>query len=323
VTTPTANPQSPPIARSPAKAEAVAQIIIMLAIGAAAGAASFTHVHDLAAAHRQGGWLAWADAVVLELMSLAAGLELRRRRRTHTRLAMPATVLVCAVSLSLAAQVIQAEASLIGWIAAAIPAAGFLTMVKIALGALGHPPSTPATPAGVASTADAITPTRPHRTVPTPPVSAVADRPLSAAAAPIRTTVPDTVLTDPADGAPTDTTRHDVPATAKPSPRHGDDTQTNHSYPDTPQMPAKPTPAHKQSARTDRPPRARNRTGGTGRIDRLLPAAQQAAAALTAAGEPVSRDRLADALRQQGYALSNTHAGQLLKTIDPSTPHES
>lgn len=45
------------------------QVVIMLAIGAAAGAGSFRHVHDVAAAHGQAGWLAWADAVVLELMS--------------------------------------------------------------------------------------------------------------------------------------------------------------------------------------------------------------------------------------------------------------
>src|SRR3954471_606393 len=38
-----------------------------------AGAGSFTHVHDVAAAHGQAGWLAWADAVVLELMSIAPG----------------------------------------------------------------------------------------------------------------------------------------------------------------------------------------------------------------------------------------------------------
>ena len=54
------------------------QVVIMLAIGAAAGAASFTHVRNVAAAHGQGGWLAWADAVVLELMSIASGLDLPR-----------------------------------------------------------------------------------------------------------------------------------------------------------------------------------------------------------------------------------------------------
>ena len=40
-----------------ARAEGIVQIVIMLAIGGAAGAASFTHVHDVAAAHGQGGWL--------------------------------------------------------------------------------------------------------------------------------------------------------------------------------------------------------------------------------------------------------------------------
>lgn len=106
----------------------------MLAIGGAAGAASFTHVHNVAAAHGQPGWLAWADATVLELMSIASGLELRRRKRAHTSTVFPATVLACAVTLSLAAQVVEAEPSVIGWVAAAVPALGFLVMVKIALG---------------------------------------------------------------------------------------------------------------------------------------------------------------------------------------------
>ncbi|MFF4937298.1 DUF2637 domain-containing protein [Micromonospora sp. NPDC000729] len=107
---------------------------MMLAIGGAAGAASFTHVHNVAAAHGQPGWLAWADAIVLELMSIASGLELRRRKRAHTSTVFPATVLACAVTLSLAAQVVEAEPSVIGWVAAAVPALGFLVMVKIALG---------------------------------------------------------------------------------------------------------------------------------------------------------------------------------------------
>ncbi|WP_430641025.1 DUF2637 domain-containing protein [Couchioplanes caeruleus] len=106
----------------------------MLAIGTAAGAASFTHVHNVAASHGQPGWLAWADAIVLELMSIASGLELRRRRRTAAPTTFPATVLGCAVTLSLTAQVVEAEPSPIGWTAAAVPALGFLVMVKVALG---------------------------------------------------------------------------------------------------------------------------------------------------------------------------------------------
>ncbi|MEV6965709.1 DUF2637 domain-containing protein [Hamadaea sp. NPDC051192] len=109
------------------------QTVIMLAIGAAAGAASFRHVHDVAAAHGQPGWLAWADALILEAASVAAGLEIRRRKRRGTSVAFPATVLTVAVALSLAAQVVEAEASVIGWIAAALPALGFLAMVKMAM----------------------------------------------------------------------------------------------------------------------------------------------------------------------------------------------
>ena len=71
------------------RAEGAVQVLIMLAIGGAAGAASFTHVHNVAAAHGQPGWLAWADAIVLELMSIASGLELRRRKRAHTSHQVP------------------------------------------------------------------------------------------------------------------------------------------------------------------------------------------------------------------------------------------
>nr|BFE63981.1 hypothetical protein GCM10020063_085070 [Dactylosporangium thailandense] len=106
----------------------------MFVVAGAAGPASFTHVHNVASNHGQPGWLAWADAIVLELMSVASGLELRRRKRSGNTTTFPAVVLGCAVALSLAAQVVEAEASLIGWVAAAIPALGFLVMVKIALG---------------------------------------------------------------------------------------------------------------------------------------------------------------------------------------------
>src|SRR4051794_961419 len=83
--------------------EGAIQIVIMLAIGAAAAAASFTHVHDVAAAHGQTGWLAWADAVVLELMSVASGLEMRRRKRLGARLWFPAVVLAATGGVALGA----------------------------------------------------------------------------------------------------------------------------------------------------------------------------------------------------------------------------
>ena len=149
------HPATAVAADSPAKrltVESALQVVIMLAIGAAAAAASFTHAHDVAAAHGQAGWLAWADAVVLELMSVASGLEMRRRKRIGSSVKSPAIVLVIAVALSLSAQVVEAEASPIGWIAAAIPALGFLVMVKVALA------QTAPSPAGVFPPRSAVVP---------------------------------------------------------------------------------------------------------------------------------------------------------------------
>ncbi len=115
------------------RAEGVVQVLILLTIGSMAAAASFTHVHNVAASHGQPGWLAWADAVVLELMSIATGLEIRRRHRSGQPTGFVLAVLVSAVALSLSAQVVEAERSIVGWLAAALPALGFLALVKIVL----------------------------------------------------------------------------------------------------------------------------------------------------------------------------------------------
>ena len=133
------------------RTEATVQVLILLAIGGCAAAASFTHVHNVAAAHGQPGWLAWADAVVLELMSIATGLEIRRRHRTGQPAGFVVGVLIAAVALSLSAQVVEAEASLIGWLAAALPALGFLACVKLVLTRI--PTTTPAPAAEAVSVA--------------------------------------------------------------------------------------------------------------------------------------------------------------------------
>jgi hypothetical protein len=115
------------------RAEGVVQVLILLTVGGVAAAASFTHVHNVAAVHGQPGWLAWADAIVLELMSIATGLEIRRRARASRPAGFVLALLVAAVALSLSAQVVEAEASVVGWLAAALPALGFLACVKIVL----------------------------------------------------------------------------------------------------------------------------------------------------------------------------------------------
>ncbi len=115
------------------RAEGVVQVLIMLAIGAMAGAASFTHVHDVTVAHGQPHWIGWANATVVELMSIALGLELRRRARTRRPTLFVASALVFFVLVSLAAQVVEAEPTVIGWLAAALPAIGFLVLAKVVL----------------------------------------------------------------------------------------------------------------------------------------------------------------------------------------------
>ncbi|GIJ44512.1 hypothetical protein Val02_13980 [Virgisporangium aliadipatigenens] len=167
--------------------EGVVQVLIMLAIGGMAGAASFTHVHDVAVAHGQPNWIGWADAVVVELMSIALGLELRRRARTNRPTGFVISALVFFVLVSLAAQVVEAEPSVIGWLAAALPAIGFVVLAKVVLSrtaAISHTiaelaPTTPPAPTPVTATpgdvsgqfADAAppAPAEPPASVPTNP----------------------------------------------------------------------------------------------------------------------------------------------------------
>ena len=118
------------------RAENIVQIIIVLVIGGMAGAASFTHVHDWTMHHSPpgtSGWFGWANAIISELTPTAAGLEIRRRKRTHRPIAYPATVLAAAAALSLTAQVAEATPSPTGWLVAAVPALAFLALTKLVL----------------------------------------------------------------------------------------------------------------------------------------------------------------------------------------------
>ena len=130
------------------RVEGLVQVLILLTIGSMAAAASFTHVHNVAVQHGQPGWLAWADAVVLELMSIATGLEIRRRHRAGQSTGFVLAVLISAVVLSLSAQVVEAERSVVGWLAAALPALGFLALVKIVLSRTPVEPPVPSQTSG-------------------------------------------------------------------------------------------------------------------------------------------------------------------------------
>ncbi|MGC4855632.1 DUF2637 domain-containing protein [Micromonospora sp. DT4] len=113
--------------------ESAVRLLILLAIGTMAGAAAFTHVHDLSVAHGQPDWIGWANAVAVELMAIYLGLEIRARRRAGRPVGLVGSLLVAIALLSLAAQVAEAEASVWGWIVAAVPSLAFLALVKVVL----------------------------------------------------------------------------------------------------------------------------------------------------------------------------------------------
>jgi hypothetical protein len=110
------------------------QAVIMLFMGAAAGAVSFTHVHDATVAAGQPSWVGWVNAVTIELMAIALGLEIRRRRRSGGhKVKSVAAMMMFFIVLSLGAQVLDAEPTPVGWLAASVAALGFLALVKVVL----------------------------------------------------------------------------------------------------------------------------------------------------------------------------------------------
>ncbi|MGW0503199.1 DUF2637 domain-containing protein [Micromonospora sp. NPDC003241] len=114
--------------------EGVVLVLIVLIVGGLAGAASFTHVHDWTMANSPAGtgdWFGWANAAISELLPLAALLTIRQRRRTGGPIGYPMFLLVCAVSLSLAAQLAVAKPGLSGWLLSAVPALAFLGLSKL------------------------------------------------------------------------------------------------------------------------------------------------------------------------------------------------
>ncbi|GAB2450875.1 DUF2637 domain-containing protein [Streptosporangium sandarakinum] len=107
----------------------------VIVLAAIAGAGSFTHIHDTATEHGQGGWMAWAVAVCVDLTCVMAARERQRDAATGRKrsglVSWPALVLAGGVALSLAANLHQAEASVWGWLVAATPAGAFLIAVSM------------------------------------------------------------------------------------------------------------------------------------------------------------------------------------------------
>ncbi|MFD8533044.1 DUF2637 domain-containing protein [Streptosporangium canum] len=107
----------------------------VLILALIAGAGSFTHIRDTATEHGQSGWMAWAVAVCVDLTCVMAARERQRDKKNGRRrdgwISWPTLVLVGGITLSLAANLAQAEPSAWGWITAATPAGAFLIAVSM------------------------------------------------------------------------------------------------------------------------------------------------------------------------------------------------
>ncbi len=122
-----------PVSRAE-RAESAVLTLILAVVALAAGWASFTHVHDWTMRHSPPGTpgaFGWVNAVISELVPVAAFLTIRRRRRTGTPIAYPLFLLIASAALSLAAQLAVAQRSPSGWLLSAVPALAFMALVKL------------------------------------------------------------------------------------------------------------------------------------------------------------------------------------------------
>lgn len=155
--------------------------VVAVVLGTIGAAAGFTHTHDWAVHHGQLGWIAWADAVVIEGIVIVAGFEIQRDHRAGgtRKLTFPVAVLVAGFGVQMAAQVALAEPTPSGWLVAAMPALGFLVVVKLLMRrAPATEPESAPEPVTVAATradtepvparppAAAVTPARPRLKLP-------------------------------------------------------------------------------------------------------------------------------------------------------------
>lgn len=141
---------------------------ILTTVALAAGWASFSHVHDWTMRHAPAGTpdaFGWVNAVISELVPVAALLTIKRRRRVGAAIGYPLFLLVAAGALSLSAQLAVAQPSPSGWLLSAVPALAFMALVKLVFTSQAAAPnlvSAPtAPPAPVVAPVVPVAPVRP------------------------------------------------------------------------------------------------------------------------------------------------------------------
>jgi hypothetical protein len=136
------------------RVEGLTLTAILTTVALAAGWASFSHVHDWTMRHTPAGTpdaFGWVNAVISELVPVAALLTIKRRRRAGGPIGYPLFLLVAAGTLSLSAQLAVAQPSPSGWLLSAVPALAFMALVKLVF-------TTPTAPEPVAAPVSATVP---------------------------------------------------------------------------------------------------------------------------------------------------------------------
>ncbi|MBM0224908.1 DUF2637 domain-containing protein [Micromonospora sp. ATA51] len=190
-----------PTATRADRAEGLVLVVILLTVAGFAGAASFTHVKDWTLDNSPAGtgeWFGWANAVISELVPVAALLTIRRRRRNSQPVGYPLFLLVAAVLLSLAAQLAVAKPGLSGWLLSAVPALAFMGLSKLVL-TTAPTPTPDSVPAPTSAPGPVPVPVRPV----TPPAPPAPPAPVAAPAVPEPVVLVDVEPTRPAPVEPT------------------------------------------------------------------------------------------------------------------------
>lgn len=219
------------------KTENLIQNAILGIVGLAAGSVSFVHVHAWTVLYGQPSPVGWVNAGVTELVQIAAGVEMKRRRRAGRvgwrSFWFPVLVLAFACGTSLVAQLSQAGPGWQGKLTATLPMIGFLIVVKIIMGRSVPTPATAATtvtphiPADEGmSLGEGLDPTPAGSASPQVAAPVIEDDP-----DPVRVVVPDFVPAGLTDRDPTGSTPQDptpVPTPVRPGPtRIGDPAQAS------------------------------------------------------------------------------------------------
>jgi hypothetical protein len=136
------------------------RMLVSIVVGGVGAGAGFTHTHDWAVRHGQTGWLAWADAIVIECLVVVAGFEVRRDHLAGRSrpLSLPMAVMIGALGVQMTAQVALAEPTPAGWLVAAMPATSFILIVKLALRAAVRPAAEHVADVAAADSSNAPTP---------------------------------------------------------------------------------------------------------------------------------------------------------------------